>query len=95
MSLTPSHKFRFKNKLYSLDASTIDLCLSVFPWAGFRSTKRAIKLHVGLNHSGYLPEFAVITEGKTSDIEVVCWHFQPAVLWQWIEVTWTMNGLIN
>jgi DDE family transposase/uncharacterized protein DUF4372 len=68
--LTPGHQFRFKNKLYSLDASTIDLCLSVFPWADFRSTKGAIKLHVGLNHSGYLPEFAVITEGKTSDIEV-------------------------
>lgn len=64
------HQFRFKNKLYSLDASTIDLCLSVFPWADFRSTKGAIKLHIGLNHSGYLPEFVTITEGKTSDIEI-------------------------
>ena len=68
--LTPDHSFRFKNKLYSLDASTIDLCLSVFPWADFRSTKGAIKLHIGLNHSGYLPEFVTITEGKTSDIEI-------------------------
>ena len=68
--LAPGHQFRFKNKLYSLDASTIDLSLSVFPWADFRSTKGAIKLHVGLNHNGYLPEFAVITDGKTSDIEV-------------------------
>ena len=68
--LTPNHSFRFKNKLYSLDASTIDLCLSVFPWADFRSTKGAIKLHIGLNHSGYLPEFVTITEGKTSDIEI-------------------------
>ena len=68
--LTPGHSFRFKNKLYSLDASTIDLCLSVFPWADFRSTKGAIKLHIGLNHSGYLPEFVTITEGKTSDIEI-------------------------
>jgi len=68
--LAPGHQFRFKNTLYSLDASTIDLCLSVFPWAEFRSTKGAIKLHVGLNHSGYLPEFAVITDGKTSDIEI-------------------------
>ena len=68
--LSPGHRFRFKNKLYSLDASTIDLCLSVFPWADFRTTKGAIKLHVGLNHSGYLPEFTVITEGKTTDIEV-------------------------
>ena len=68
--LTPGHSFRFKNKLYSLDASTIDLRLSVFPWADFRSTKGAIKLHIGFNHSGYLPEFVTITEGKTSDIEI-------------------------
>jgi putative transposase len=68
--MTPSHNFRFKNPLYSLDASTIDLCLSVFPWANFRTTKSAVKLHVGLNHSGYLPEFVTITEGKTSDIEI-------------------------
>ena len=69
-SATPDHDFRFNNKLYSLDASTIDLCLSAFPWAEFRSTKGAIKLHVGLNHEGYLPEFVTITEGKTSDITV-------------------------
>ena len=68
--MAPAHNFRFKNPLYSLDASTIDLCLSVFPWASFRSTKGAIKLHVGLNHAGYLPEFTTITDGKTSDIEV-------------------------
>jgi len=68
--MTPGHDFRFKNPLYSLDASTIDLCLSVFPWADFRSTKSAIKLHVGLNHDGYLPEFVTVTDGKTSDIEV-------------------------
>ena len=67
-SKVPGHDFRFKNSLYSLDASTIDLCLSVFPWADFRTTKGAIKLHVGLNHSGYLPEFVTITEGKTADI---------------------------
>ena len=66
----PGHNFRFKNTLYSLDASSIDLCLSVFPWADFRATKGAVKLHVGLNHSGYLPEFVTITEGKTSDIEM-------------------------
>mgnify|MGYP000020551152 FL=1 len=69
-SVVPGHNFRFKNPLYSLDASTIDLCLSAFPWADFRSTKGAIKLHVGLNHSGFLPEFVAITEGKTSDITV-------------------------
>ena len=68
--MTPDHDFRFKNPLYSLDASTIDLCLSAFPWADFRTTKGAIKLHVGLNHAGYLPEFVTITDGKTSDIKV-------------------------
>ncbi|RLA40622.1 MAG: IS4 family transposase [Gammaproteobacteria bacterium] len=67
--MTPGHSFRFNNPMYSLDASTIDLCLSAFPWADFRTTKGAIKLHVGLNHAGYLPEFVTITDGKTSDIE--------------------------
>lgn len=65
----PRHGFRFKNKLYSLDASTLDLCLSLFPWAKFRQTKGAVKLHVGLDHDGYLPTFVHITDGKTSDIK--------------------------
>ncbi len=64
----PRHGFRFKNKLYSLDASTIDLCLSVFPWAKFRTTKGAVKLHVGLDHEGLLPAFMTITDGKSHDI---------------------------
>lgn len=61
-------KFRFKNKLYSLDASTIDLCLSVFPWAKFRSAKGGIKLHAVLDHDGHIPQFASITDAKTSDL---------------------------
>jgi len=69
-SVVPGHNFRFKNPLYSLDASTIDLCLSVFPWADFRTTKGAIKLHVGLNHAGYLPEFVTVTKGKNHDVTV-------------------------
>jgi hypothetical protein len=63
-------KFRFKNKLVSLDSSVIDLSLSLFNWAHFRRTKGAIKLHLLLDHDGYLPSFAVITTGKTSDIKV-------------------------
>jgi hypothetical protein len=63
-------KFRFKNKLVSLDSSVIDLCLSLYDWAKFRRTKGAIKLHLILDHDGYLPSFAVITEGKVSDIKV-------------------------
>ena len=68
--MTPGHHFRFKHPLYSLDASTIDLCLSTFSWADFRATKGAIKLHVGLNHDGYLPEFVTVTEGNCHDITV-------------------------
>jgi hypothetical protein len=63
-------KFRFKNKLVSLDSSVIDLCLSLYDWAKFRRTKGAIKLHLILDHDGYLPSFAVISEGKVSDIKV-------------------------
>jgi len=63
-------KFRFKNKLVSLDASTIDLCLSVFDWAKFRRTKGAVKLHLLLDHDGYLPCYAVITDGKVHDVKV-------------------------
>jgi hypothetical protein len=62
--------FRFKNKLISMDSSTIDLCLEMFDWAKFRRTKGAVKLHLLLDHDGYLPCFAVITEGKVSDIKV-------------------------
>jgi hypothetical protein len=65
------HKFRFKNKLLSLDATVIDLCLSMYNWAKFRQTKGAIKLHLLLDHDGYLPSFAVITEGRTHEITIV------------------------
>ena len=68
--LASGHGFKFKNPLYSLDASTIDLCLSLFPWADFRTTKGAIKLHVGLNHAGYLPEFIQVTEGATHEVNI-------------------------
>lgn len=63
-------KFRFKNKLVSLDSTLIDLCVSVFDWAKFRRTKGAIKLHLLLDHDGYLPCFGVITEGKVHDVKV-------------------------
>lgn len=61
-------KFRFKNKLLSLDSSTIDLSLSLYDWAKFRQTKGAVKLHLLLDHDGCLPSFAVVTTGKTGDI---------------------------
>lgn len=68
--ITPKHKFRFKNPLYALDATTIDLCLSVFPWARFRAAKGAIKLHCQLDFSGCLPVFVAATDGKCHDLTV-------------------------
>ena len=66
----PAHGFRFRHKLYAVDASTIDLCLAVFPWASFRRTKAAVKLHVGLDQAGHLPSFVSVTDGKTGDVTV-------------------------
>jgi len=66
----PGHGFRFKNPLYSLDASLIDLSLKLFPWSHHALGKGALKLHVGLDHRGYLPAFATITDSHTSDIAV-------------------------
>lgn len=63
-------KFRLKNRLVSLDSTVIDLCLSVFDWAKFQRTKGAIKLHLVLDHDGYLPAFGVITDGKVHDVKV-------------------------
>jgi len=68
--IAPKHKFKFKNKLYSMDASVIDLALSVFPWAAFRKTKAAVKIHTVLDNSGYLPSFVSISDGKTHEIKV-------------------------
>ena len=65
-----SHKFRFKNPLVSLDATVIDLCAEMFPWATFRRTKGAVKLHFTLDHDGYLPTALVITEGKQHEVTV-------------------------
>ena len=69
-SLTPHHKFRFKNPLLTLDSTVIDLCLSIFPWAVFRKRKGAIKLHYLYDHSGSLPSFMVMTDGKHHDVRV-------------------------
>ena len=57
--------------VYALDASTIDLCLSVFPWAPFRSTKAAVKLHTLLDLRGNIPSFIHISDGKLHDVNVL------------------------
>jgi len=63
-------KFRFKNKLLSLDATMIDLCAEVFPWATYKRTKGAVKLHFTLDHDGYLPTALVITEGTRHEAQI-------------------------
>lgn len=63
-------KFRFKNKLLSLDSTTISLCLELFPWAKFRRAKGGVKAHVLLDHDDYLPRYVLITEAKRSDVKM-------------------------
>ena len=63
-----NRRFRFKHKLLSLDSTVIPLCLSVFDWAQYKRAKGAVKLHMVLDHNGYLPSYAVLTGGKTADI---------------------------
>ena len=63
-------KFRFKNKLLSLDSTTISLCLKLFPWAKFRRAKGGVKAHVLLDHDDYLPRYVLITEAKRSDVKM-------------------------
>jgi len=81
-------KFRFKNPLMSLDATVIDLCATMFDWAKFRLTKGAVKLHLLLDHDGYLPSFAVITEGKSMEVRVARQlRFAPGRFWYLTAVT--------
>jgi hypothetical protein len=60
-----------KDTVYALDATTIDLCLSVFPWAPFRSTKAAVKLHTLLDLRGNIPSFIFISDGKLHDVNIL------------------------
>jgi hypothetical protein len=75
------HKFRFYNRLVSIDSSTIALCVSIYDGAHFQRAKGAVKLHMTLDHDGYLPCFAVITTGKTHEITVARRaSFQPGTI---------------
>lgn len=69
-TVAPGKRLRFKNKLLSLDATVIDLCAELFPWATFRRRKGAVKLHFTLDHDGYLPTLLVITEGKRHEAPI-------------------------
>ena len=66
----PKHKFRFKSKLFSLDATTIKLCLSLFPWASFRQRKGGVKMHTLLDHDGHIPAFVAVTDAKTHESRI-------------------------
>jgi len=62
------HKFRFKNPLYSLDASAIELSLSLFPWAAYCDDTATLKLSVGLNNGTQVPEFVALSDGQENDM---------------------------
>ena len=66
-----THAFRFKNKLLSLDSTTISLCLSLFPWATFRRAKGGVKAHVLLDHDDYLPAYVLISQATMHDAKVL------------------------
>ena len=65
------HKLKFNNPLFSVDASTIDLCFSLFSWAEFRKNKGGIKMHVKLDHRGYIPSFVSVTTAKTHEVNEI------------------------
>ena len=68
--VSPKHRFRFKNPLFSLDSSLIDLSLALFPWSDHNRHRGAVKLHIGLDHRGHFPAFATLTEGRRHDVPV-------------------------
>ena len=76
-----THRFRFKNKLLSLDATLIELCASIFDWAQYRRTKGAVKLHLLLDHQGLLPSYALVTEGRVHESRVArTLRFEPGTI---------------
>ena len=77
----PGHRFEFNNKLASFDSSLITLCARSFPWAHYQRAKGGVKVHLMLDHSGHMPAYAVISEGKKSDIDVARqMHFAPGTV---------------
>ena len=69
-AISPKKKFRFKNRLLTMDSTTVELCASMFDWAHWRQTKGAVKLHLLLDHDGYLPVFGHVSDGKKGDVKV-------------------------
>lgn len=94
--------FRFKNRLLSLDSTIISLCLQLFPWAHYLQTKGGVKVHVLLDHTDYMPSYAVITEAKKADVRVAqSLHMKPGSIVAMdrayndfkLFARWTRNGV--
>ena len=74
-------KFRFKHPLLSLDSTVIPVALEMFDWAQYVRTKGAVKLHLVLDNQGWLPQYAVVSDGKTADVKVArSLHFEPGAM---------------
>lgn len=71
MNKAPKHKFPFKNKIFSVDSTVITLTASIFSWAAYRHSKNGVKIHTVLDHDGYIPAFASITEAKMHDSKIL------------------------
>ena len=85
-NVTPHRTFTFNNPLYSLDATVIKLCLSLFDWAHYTKTKGALKMHTLLDVRTSLPELITITDGKVGDATAgksmtLTQHLKKALLW--------------
>jgi hypothetical protein len=77
----PKTKFRFKNPLMSIDGTCIELCTKLYPWAEYQRQKGAVKLHMALDHAGYLPALMVLTTLKISELRVARrWKFDPGTI---------------
>jgi hypothetical protein len=74
-------KFSFSHKLLSMDSTVITVCTSLFHWANYTRRKGALKLHLLLDHDGYIPKYAVITEGNKADVSVALeLEFEPGTM---------------
>ena len=75
------HRFRFHNPLLSIDGTIIDLCATMFDWAHYQQAKGAAKLHLVLDHDGHLPRYAVVTQGKASEVKIAReFQFPPGTI---------------
>ena len=80
-ALEKQRKFRFRHPLLSLDSTVIPVCASMFDWAKYVKTKGAVKMHTVLDNRSVLPQFAVITDGKTADVKVArSLKFEPGTI---------------